>query len=65
MNCNKKKNKKIKTLNEIGQLKLHFECDWLIKLSDNKLSNNNLPSELVENRTCLTNHERGNCNFYD
>ena len=40
-----------------------FECDWLIKLSDNKLSNNklsniklpdnNLASELVENRTFL------------
>ena len=35
-----------------------FECDWLIELSDNKLSNiklpdNNLASELVENRTFL------------
>ena len=45
-----------------------FKCDWLIKLSDNKLSNNklsdnklsnnklsdnNLASELVENRTFL------------
>ena len=38
-----------------------FECDWLIELSDNKVSNNklsnnklsdnNLASELVENRT--------------
>ena len=38
-----------------------FECDWPIELSDNKLSNNklsnkklfdnNLPSELVENKT--------------
>ena len=33
----------------------NFECDWLIELSDNKLSNNKLPdnnlaSELVENR---------------
>ena len=25
-----------------------FECDWLIDLSDNKLFNNNLASELVE-----------------
>jgi len=46
----------------------NFECDWLIelsnnkltdnklsdkKLSDNKLSNNNLTSELVENRSLL------------
>ena len=40
-----------------------FECDWRIKLSNNKLSNNklsnnklsdnNLASELVENRTFL------------
>ena len=28
-----------------------FECDWLIELSNNKLSDNNLGSELVENRT--------------
>jgi len=31
-------------------LNYNFECDWLIELSDNKLSNNNLTSELVENR---------------
>ena len=41
----------------------HFECDWLIELFDNKLSNNrlsnnrlsnnNLASELVENRSFL------------
>ena len=41
-----------------------FECDWLIELSNNKLSNNklsnyklstdnNLISELVENRSLL------------
>ena len=46
-------------------LNYNFECDWLIelfdnKLSDNKLSNdklrlsdNNLASELVENRSFL------------
>ena len=27
------------------------QCDWLIELPDNKLSNNNLASELVENRS--------------
>ena len=42
-------------------LNCNFECDWLIELSDNKLSNNNLSdkklsdnnltSELVENRS--------------
>ena len=26
-------------------LKYHFECDWLIELSDNKLSDKNLASE--------------------
>ena len=36
----------------------NFECDWLIKLSDNKQSNNkpsdnNLASELVKNRSFL------------
>ena len=35
------------------------------KLSNNKLSDNNLASELVENRSFLTNHNWGNCNFYD
>ena len=34
-------------------LNYNFECDWLIELSDNKLSNNNLASELVENRSFL------------
>ena len=34
----------------------NFECDWLIEMSDNKLSNNklsdnNLTSELVKNRS--------------
>ena len=28
-----------------------FECDCLVELSDNKLSDNNLASELVENRS--------------
>ena len=36
----------------------NFECDWFIKLSDNKvsdnkLSDNNLTSELVGNRSFL------------
>jgi len=39
-------------------LNYNFERDWLIELSDNKLSNNkpsdnNLASELVENRSFL------------
>ena len=29
----------------------NFESDWLIGLSDNKLSVNNLASELVENKS--------------
>ena len=32
-------------------LNYNFECDWLIELSDDKLSDNNLASELVENRS--------------
>ena len=36
-------------------LNYNFECDWLIELSDNRLCNNkpsdnNLVSELVENK---------------
>ena len=31
-------------------LNYNFEYDWLIELSDNKLSDNNLTSELEENR---------------
>jgi len=34
-------------------LNYNFECDWLIKLSDNKLSDNNLTSELIENWSFL------------
>ena len=29
-------------------LNYNFECDWLIEQSDNKLSDNNLASELVK-----------------
>ena len=29
-------------------LNYNFECDWPIELSDNKLSDSNLASELVE-----------------
>ena len=32
-------------------LNYNFDCDWLIELSSNKLSDNNLASELVENRS--------------
>ena len=32
-------------------LNYNYESDWLIELSDNKLSDNNLASELVESRT--------------
>ena len=34
-------------------LNYNFECDWFGKLSDNKLSDNNLASELVGNRSFL------------
>ena len=32
---------------ELVDLNYNFECDWVIELSDNKLSNNNLASELA------------------
>ena len=34
-------------------LNYNFECDCLIELSDNKLSDNNLASELVGNRSAF------------
>ena len=37
----------------LAELDYNFEWDWLIELSDNKLSANNLKSELVENRSFL------------
>ena len=48
----------------------NFECDWLIELSNNKLSDsiladNDVASELVEKRVYYTHHGRGNCSFYD
>ena len=39
--------------NRLVDLKYNFECDWLIELSDNKLCDNNLASELVEKRSFL------------
>ena len=35
-------------------LNCNFECDWLIELSDSKLCDNNLASEVVENRSFLS-----------
>ena len=32
---------------KLFDLNYNFECDWLIGLSDNKLSDNNLASALV------------------
>ena len=32
---------------ELVDLNYNFECDWVIELSDNKLSSNNLASELA------------------
>ena len=32
-------------------LNYNFECDWFVELSDNKLSDNNLASELEGNRS--------------
>ena len=37
------------TLNELVDLNYNFEYDWLIALSNYKLSDNNLAGELVEN----------------
>ena len=34
-------------------LNYNFECDWFVELSDNKLSDNNLASELEGNRSFL------------
>ena len=34
-------------------LNYNFECDWLIELSDNKLSDNDLTTKLVENMIFL------------
>ena len=37
----------------LAELDYNFQWDWLIELSDNKLSANNLTSELVEYRSFL------------
>ena len=34
-------------------LNCNFEFDWFVELSDNKLSDNNMASELVGNRSFL------------
>ena len=38
-------------------LNYNFESDWVIEQSDNKLFNNNLASELEENRSFLNQSE--------
>ena len=38
---------------QLVALNYNFECDWFVELSDNKLSDNNLASELVGNRSFL------------
>ena len=43
----------IETKVVISWFKLQPECDWLIELSNNKLSGDNLASELPENRSCF------------
>ena len=49
----------------VVDLNYNLQCDWLIELSYHKLSDNNLASELVENRSLLKQINRGNSNFYD
>jgi len=44
-------------------LNYNFECDWFVELSDNKLSDNNLASELVGNRSFLNQSQLRK--FYD
>ena len=45
---------KLKLKMWLVDLNYNFECDWLIELSDHdQLSDNNLTSELVENRSFL------------
>lgn len=44
-------------------LNYNFKYDWLIELFNDKLSDNNLASEFVENRSFKTNRYRENCNF--
>ena len=45
--------------------KLHYGCDQLIELSNNKLSKNNLASELADKRSFWKQSQSRNCNFYD
>ena len=42
----------------------NFECDRLINLSDNKLSDNNLVIELVENRSFLNQSQAQKCYIF-
>ena len=45
--------------------KLLNAYDWLIKLPDNKLSDSNVASELVEDMSLYTNFNWRNLNFYE
>ena len=46
-------------------LNYNFEFDWFVKLSNNKLSDNNLGSELVGNRSFFKPITIEEINFYD
>ena len=50
---------------ELVDWNYNFECDWLMELSDNELSNNNLASELVENMNFLNHLQSGKLQFCD
>ena len=43
----------IETKVVLVDLNYNFEFDWFVELSDNKLSDNNLTSELMGNRSFL------------
>ena len=49
---------------KLADLNCNFECDWLIELSDNKPSDNNLASKLVENRTFFKQSDDGKCDAW-
>ena len=44
-------------------LNYNFEFDWFVELSDNKLSYNNLTSELVGNRSFLNQSQLSKLQF--
>ena len=51
-------------MTRLVDIKYSFECDWLIELSDDKLSDNNLAGEVVKNMSVFLKQWQSKLSFF-